>query len=671
MISLQSMRGHKHLKWPIRIGFGAIIVSFIFFYGWKANSGNNGRQQVDFAKVRSESWLPGQRWDYIGAVEMKRGEEQAMNKLVSQFVSRRALSAMNPSFLKGVVTNAEKKAEAANIVLGLRASERMGARVSLDDITQALIQQPGMSQEMFESMAQQNGYTVEEYLDVMRETSQLSEAEGVIGLAAHASLFELWQEYQLGHERLTLQVAAYPVARFEKQVSVTQADLADYLAKHKSEFHVPAKRQYDYVKLSKADFKAKTRVTEEQVKTYYEQNHAKYAYLAGTRVDALIVPLSIDAPTSIARQALGVLTQARDQARASKDWAALALKVESTHPRFQVLSNATTANEWLSSETTGHSAEFLSAVGAVDKDQVSTPMLDQDRAIMFRVRERRAAGAIPLKDVHDRARADAIADEVQKAFQDAFTRWRALLDPSAVDASGERVQPIKQIADFAKAVGLRDELTTATGVDADVIAGIGALGSAIREYVSSSLNPGELSDVIQLSDALVVMQARNQVDGYDPTLAQVRPQVEKGIRGQKAVDLARVAAQQNLEIVRGGADFKTVLADAPIKPFSPPPLRRSDQVQGLNGQLLDFIEKSVALKAGDVGVSPYGANAQNPVGFAVWKVTSIAEPTKAAFARDRLQFEAAYVQLQRVSMQEEWLADLRREAEYQPIESER
>jgi hypothetical protein len=412
-------------------------------------------------------------------------------------------------------------------------------------------------------------------------------------------------------------------------------------------------------------------MTEDRVEAYYEQNRAKYAYQNGTRIDELIVPLSADAPTSVAKQALDILTQARGQARADKDWTALALKLESAHPRFQVLSNAATANEWISPDVTGHSADFLNAVGALDKDQVSTPMLDQDRAIMFRVKERRAAGSTPLKDIHDRVLADATDDEVQTAFQKADKRWRDLFDPNAVDASGERVQPIKQIAAFAKAIGLRDELTTATSVDADVIPGVGTLKASIREYVSSELIPGELSDVMQIGDALVVMQARNQVDGYDPTLAQVRAQVEKDVRAQSAVGLARVAAQQNLEIVRGGADFKVALADAPVKPFSPPPIRRSDAVQGLSGQLLDFMEKPVSLKAGDVGVSPYGADAKNPVGFAVWKVVSIAEPSKAAFARDRFQFEAAYVQLQRVSMQEEWLADLRREAQYQSIEAER
>ena len=35
MFKLQDMRNTKKIKWLMYIGFGVIIISFVFFYGWQ------------------------------------------------------------------------------------------------------------------------------------------------------------------------------------------------------------------------------------------------------------------------------------------------------------------------------------------------------------------------------------------------------------------------------------------------------------------------------------------------------------------------------------------------------------------------------------------------------------------------------------------------------------
>ena len=65
MFKLQNMRNHRHLKWPVRIFFALVIISFIFFYGWsKSETGRHGETK-NFAKLRSESANPLKRWQYL------------------------------------------------------------------------------------------------------------------------------------------------------------------------------------------------------------------------------------------------------------------------------------------------------------------------------------------------------------------------------------------------------------------------------------------------------------------------------------------------------------------------------------------------------------------------------------------------------------------------------
>lgn len=644
MISLQTMRDHKRLKWPIRIGFGLVIISFIFFYGWNRSSFNQPGQVTEFARLDADSWNPFRRSITIGpelAAEAHQQLAQEKASLIPQINEHQAESLETPL---------ELRQQSANIVLTHREAQRLGVHFDFGDIRNMLAAQR-MTQEELEFIAAQAGMTPRQYVHHLARVLTQDMTRVLMAQAAHVSLFELWQEYRLAYDKIEMDVAAYPVDAFQEQVSVTDDELAEYLAEHVDEFRVPATRVYAYVKLSRDDMRAQIQPTDEDLRVYYEQNMATYQQQAGVRTEELTIPLGLDLATTRAERALEVLAEVRERAAASDDWTTLANTLRTEYDEFSFYASPAS---WVTASSTYYSPEYLEATRTLADDEVSTPILDNARAVLIRIVERRDAGVRPYDDVRDQVESDYIASRLNELQSERLREWRMLVTG-------------KDIVQFAAAVGLNDELSSPTSVNAPSIPGVGDFTSQQDRYYIQNLTPGELSDPIRVTDGIVVLEVRSETESYTPSLAEVRDEVEEAVRRRRAIDEARRVAEQNLEIVRGGADFQTALADAPTTPFRPAPFTRTETVEVLNAPLINFRQEYAGLAVGMTGISPYGNDPDQPLGYAVWRVVSITEPEREQFAEDRLYFSNQFLELQMRTMIEEWLADRRAEARFEPL----
>ncbi len=100
------------------------------------------------------------------------------------------------------------------------------------------------------------------------------------------------------------------------------------------------------------------------------------------------------------------------------------------------------------------------------------------------------------------------------------------------------------------------------------------------------------------------------------------------------------------------------------------PITRSEPVQALGAPLINFRDEVLSVTRNSTGISPYGYSETQPEGFAVWRVIPQEEPSRDDFAEERFSFEADYLMLQQLSVIEEWLADLREQADYEALNTE-
>lgn len=661
MFKLQNMRDHRHLKWPVRIFFALVIISFVFFYGWNQSGRNKGGNERDFAKLRSGDLNPFARWQYITNNELAQSMDEAKREKLRQLPSQWAQMLQNQMNLERLVSTEDISRTAANDILIERAAANMNVHIPLQKVIDSLNESPDMTNAQLETIAAQRRMTPAQLLEQARRDEEISRVRQIKSLLAHASLFELWQEYSLDNEKMTLEMTAYPIASYESKVTVKDQDLEKYLADHKDQFHIPLQRRYAYLKVDKADLKTQLKPTELQLQAYYEKNQSQYLQKKGTKVEELFSPLTQTKSTSGTMGLIHAMESVRAEAAKEADWNALSQRLNKKDPTRPVMRMET----WIEDNANpGRSPKYIERMKTMAKDQVSSPILESNGVYMFRVTDRRGEGVPPLKEIRGRVESDYLDKKVNEEFQAKATQLKDTIQQ--LKDKSQSATPLRLVAQKLK---LKDALTTKVKAADFVLPGVGSF-SEDKEYLSG-LKVNELSEVLQTPETAAVLQVVEENGDYDPKLAEVRKDVDLAYRKEHAVELARAEAEQSLNIVKGGADFKTALAKAPKPPFTTEPFTRRSPVQSLEAPLINFLKQTLKVGSGSIGMSAYGYDEKKPLGYAVWQVKKLEPPTQAEFAKERQRFEQDYLQGQRETVVREWLADARHQSDYQFIVDEK
>lgn len=678
MFKLQNIRHARHVKWPIYILFGFIIISFIFFYGWNG-LGKDAIANQSFARLRSESINPMHKWQNLDGTALHAAKFDAENQKVQM------LPMLNPQMrnmldqrglLDRLVGNPDLARVAADNILLQRQVQKMGVYVGTDEIIAGLRQQRVSDQEINEYAMRKGLGDEYGYVEHQQHQSENDIVKAVKNLVIHASLYELWQEYSLAKEKLVLRMAAFPIEKFESQVSVTPKDLDDYLAAHKIDFHVPPQRRYAFVKVSKSEIMDSIKPTEAELKAYYEKNQSVYLRKAATHIEEITAPVGENGPSTVS---LAVLNGVRAVAASQPDWTTTTMKLNDAHKGMDF----THSDSWVEDASSDRAPVFVSRIRALAADikttapiaaadRPTTTVLDTTGAHLVRALGRRPEGAPALSEIREqvvsdykRAKADEKFNAEADLMKEEVTRLKGDNKSQANASSATQQLTVHALAQKLK---MKDELTTKVESSATMIPGIGSLATE-RAYLEG-LQLNEMSDVIKTQDVAAVVQIVDQNEEYDPAMPEIKDKVEKAFRKSRAVDLAKTSAQQYLDVVNKGGDFDQALAKAPRPPFSTGEFTRLDPVEELGAPLIDFKQQTLKVNIGSLGMSPYGKAADKPDGYAVWKVTKLIEPKQEEFAKERSTFERDYLQVQRETIVREWLADERNKAQYHFLEAE-
>lgn len=644
MFQLQDLRDSKKLRWPMGILFAIVIISFVFFYGWRTDTFQGGGERP-FARVKAVNGGVTADWINFYSPDLMAAGERLQGRIVSMLpeVYQQVLQQVN---LAELISAEDAAREAANRVILMEKANQEGIHVPIETVHQIFRSQPNLTDSVLDEIARRQGFGDKHgYAEFIRRNLEMDRVRFLEGVVAHASLFELWQEYSLANEQIELQMAAYPATEYEDEVVVTEEDLADYLTENRERYRLPDQRRYAYVRLSKVDLSDQIEPTDEELQAYYEQHQADYAYDAGVRADELLLPLADETMTT---RALQVLEEVRPEAAASDDWTSLSQQLTARYADMTFYNRTT---PWVEREAAIRPPEEVRMLFALEDDQVSTPSLIQNMALLARVIERREPGVPPLSEIREQVLLDYKTAKADELFEEKADEWR------------DQIDQFEDIQAFAQAVGVEDKLTSPVAAEAFVIPEIGTLYRD-RDYLYM-LDEDRLSDVIKTDQFLVVLQIRETIPAHDPPLAEIRDKVEADYRREEAIEVARAEAEQNLSLIEGGADFQTTLNDAPKPPFTTDPVTRTEPIQDLQAPLIDFTQQTLDIEVGSTGITPYGNNPDRPDGYAIWKVLSLEQPSREDFRTERYSLQRDYEQLQRLAIVEEWLADARREAQFE------
>jgi peptidyl-prolyl cis-trans isomerase D len=662
-MQLSDMKSHPVIKWMAYFGFGLIIVSFVFFYGWDSSVTRARDQANAFGRIESDdalAFLPWRRWENIPGEEVRGARMQVVN---------RKLNALDPTMrmiliqegarmglrLENRLSNdAEALQQAVDVRLLHREANRIGLMATREEIVAQIRNQPGMSAEVWRSMLQAEGLSEAEYIERLRQSQGAYYVEELIADEARLTLPELWREYRLENEKLRLEVLTFPATRYTDHVEATDEELQAYLDEHREEYRVPAQRRYGYVRVDRSSIRADVRPTEEQVREYFEANAEAFRVPEAALIEDLFAPVTDDQPTTAAQQ---LIETARALGGAQNDWESVRDTVRRQFPEWRIYHREVGPVDSGADAESVHGRDYVEAALALSEGELSGVVRSPLGLHMMRRTGTRASAIPPLEEIRDRVERQYVDAEVGRLFLERQQTIR------------REVANYATLQEFAQEKGFDYGVTTWIDAAETNLPGVADL-SPHRSYVRS-LRPGQVSEMIPLGDRVVAIHVLEEQETHIPALDELRGEIAARIEVQKAAGLAREKAESAMREVVGGRALVAVARDGGSTTTLTPPVTRAavgrgSPETGLSAPLIGFEGQTSRLEAGSVGVSPYGfEDGDRAEGYAVWRVRDIESPIREEFMDEWRRFAAGRIRPYQNLIIEEALADLRNRAKYE------
>ena len=138
---------------------------------------------------------------------------------------------------------------------------------------------------------------------------------------------EVRERYRLDQEKINLQFVKLSVNDFASQVKLTEDDIKKFYERNKESFKEPLKIQVEYLTYPFEQFAADAQVSAKEIEEYY-QNNQKSKFHRPREAKVRYIALAL-APTAGAEEKKAVLAKAEaivKEARRGKDFAQLATK---------------------------------------------------------------------------------------------------------------------------------------------------------------------------------------------------------------------------------------------------------------------------------------------------------------------------------------------------------
>lgn len=654
---IQQIRNPHMMRGVIWVILIITIPSFVLFYGF-SGSGKGRANSYDGVLMTVNSPQGNLKIDRNELARAQTQLEQQYYRAASRMGNSLPMQEAQQAISGGIRPREIGKFAASQLLLEQRL-DAQGIRVTDEQVTEAL-KAEGMTKKQLQEQLKAQRISEYQFVQNVKENLRLSQAAATVNRMAKASLLELWQEYLLANEKVTVAYADIPVTVDEKLAIDDAALKAEYDKLVADKFTLvtdPERRVYRYT-LMPAPPRTQQTPTEEQLKKAFEEASKDDPQMQMESQASLTQILSPFNPTATLEQrnaAKAAAEEALKKIQAGTGFEAAANQyIEDMETRD--FSEYTSGTMLLAGQVTQKEKSAMAPVwgsGWVDfattavAGKVSDVLETPKGYVIARVENRseprpktfdeakpllssRVSGK--LMQEAEQARQAAIAENLQKVRDAA--RTESSLDGIAAKLS----QDVKT--------------TSPTMASAFFVVGIGSMNK--EKEALKALTKGELSPVLQTDRGdIVVMEITEVLPEAPKKLDEVKEPLLSRLRRAKAAEQAKADAEA-LKATIGAEDYLTsktlTYKVTTVDPFvrqQPPP------------QLYSVLELRSILAAnkGEVVVSGVGSE-DNLTNYYVLQITNVDEPKKEEFLKNLSDYEGGFLAVKREAFVEEYRADL-------------
>lgn len=526
---LQALSNRIH-GWPAILVLGVAVFAMSFF--------------------GVEGYFTAQTETYVAKVGKREISQQQFQDRVNE-LRQQASAQMGDKFDSSVFEQPQMKQRVLDSLIDqqllLQANDDLGMHVSESAMRDTIASIPAFQVNgqfdpaTYRAVLASQNKTPSMFEDEVRSSLAIQLLPDAIGASTIVTDDEIDQFLDLRLQRRDLRYFVVPRPALTDS-KITDAQLQSYYKQHQADFMAPEQVSVKYIEVDGSKLQAEAEPSEEDLRKRYENEKQRFVQPEQRLVSHILINVPKNATPAQQKEAL---------AKADK------IAAEATPADFAKL--ATQASDDLGSKRQGGDLGWLEkgvtnkafddALFALQKDQISKPVLSEEGYHVLWLRDVRRGQAKPFEEVRAQLAKEAQTGERDRQYNDLAGKLadKTYQNPSSLEpASQELGLPIQTTGLFSRAGG--------EGVAADPKLVQGAFSDDV-------LVQGNNSGLIDLgNDRSVVIHVDKHVPSAARPLAEVHDVVRQKILDERVAQAASKQADGLLQRLRKGEAMDAVAA---------------------------------------------------------------------------------------------------------------
>lgn len=465
-----------------------------------------------------------------------------------------------------------------------------------------------IAKDEYEQRLAAQGMTLQDEVDEMRRNLMLVKVKNIVYASVLVPDKEVEAEYRRQKERITIQYIAFPAAKFQSDVKVSDQEVHAFFESHHADYFTPEKRSFQVLIVDQAKLEQSMVIPDTDLRAIY--NGSMDNFRMPERVKARHILIKTQGKSDAEKKA--ALAKAQDilkQLKAGADFSQMAMK------NSEDTSNAPKGGDlgWF---VRGQMVpEFDKAVFAMKQGDLSDIVNTEFGYHIIKVDEKENARVKPFEEVKGDLAAEIKKQRITEKMQTTADQVHDALAKSPGSA-----------ADIAKKFGV----DIATVTDATAGSPVPTLGSAPEiDNALAQIKPNDVTPVLTLpANRLVVAVLTARTPARPAIFDEVASKVRDRLTTLRAEDIAKSKAKEAADKLRAGQDMEKVAKEYKLEVSSPAEFGRSDSVEGLGqaAYVMEAFSKPVGTILGPTNIMNRDI---------VYKVAAKLEPDMAAFTAEK------------------------------------
>jgi peptidyl-prolyl cis-trans isomerase D len=529
---LDFLRKRKR-SWIITILLGLIIIVFIAFYDGSKYRDTGGQ---DVAEVNGEVITQREfALEYERAVDRYR-------ELLKGSLSPEMLKSLNikRTLLDGLI---EKR-------LLLQEARAMGLTVTDDELASFLSLAPEFqvaghfNKERYIQLLRVNKLTPSDFEEQQRQELTIQRLYGLILDSVQVPEAEVRDRYRLEQEKINLNYIRLPLSQFVSDAKVSEEEIKQFYDHNKETLKEPLKVQVEYITYPFDQYLSSVQINDKEIEDYYNANRdSKFHKPKQAKLRYISVRVAPDADAKQKEAARARITRVLADARSGKDFAQLAKK-----------------------ESDGPTASKGGDVDWVEQGQLP-PQLDK---AVFSLSKGGISDVIEIPGGFQIVKVDDVKNETTLTLKEASEEITLTLKAEKAKREAAKIAD----RDREKASGGGDLAQLAQESRATVhVTGLFATGEAVPEIgqnpefykAAFALKANELSPVIEGAKSYYLLRLKQRKEPSVPPLDVVKADIEKRLRESKGHELLLDKANALLDQLKKEKDIGKLAEQKSLK----------------------------------------------------------------------------------------------------------